>query len=173
MQSNWDIVIVPRSREQQFSGGRVNWTAVASPMIAAAAALAGVALGALLQGRREERRATRSMRLATYTNWLRFTESLGTWAFQAGADFSGWQRKLYDTKAELDLVASSGVNSAVLDYIDQLDRGARAVATAVADSDDHKDDAEVASAAGAAFARAMERPRTKVIQAMRQDLGLR
>jgi hypothetical protein len=149
----------------------VDWTQVITSLITAGAALGGVALGAL-QARREDRREKRNVRISAYSEWLRFSENLGTWAYKPGADPLEWRRQLQDRKVELDLVASRAVTSAVQRYIDQLDRGMEAIVGTLARRNAYSDEDEAASAAGAAFGRAMRDQRSQVINAMKGDLGL-
>jgi hypothetical protein len=72
-------------------------------------------------------------------------------------------------KAEIDLVSSRSVSVSVQQYIDELDSALTAVEQAVRGlpNDPH----QLAYVAGVTFGRATEKPRSRVLNAMRKDLG--
>lgn len=145
---------------------------VLSTLVTAAATLAGVAFGSRLQYGREERRELRSSRRLAYIGWLQFAENLGTWAFEPDADFATWNRRLKDTKVELELVASRRVNNVVQDYIDAIDDALMAIENTRTRASQAMDPNGI-DVVGPVFADTMNERRQAVLNAMRKDMGIK
>jgi hypothetical protein len=104
-----------------------------------------------------------------YRRWLQFTENWATWAFEPEASLPKFIRELHDAKSALDLVASDSVNAAIQNYIDHLAIGMAAVEEATRGTATSE---EQLMASGAAFGRAMQPYRDKMLSAMREDVGI-
>lgn len=102
-----------------------------------------------------------------YRRWLKFTENLGTWAYEPDAPSPAeHQRQLHDLMAEIDLLASSPVRAAVQDYIDHLPQALDALQSARSGGDLDSE----RNAVGIAFGSAMRPYRDAMVAAMRDDI---
>lgn len=149
-----------------MSGAEI--AAVVGPVTTLAGALGGVWLTLRYQHGRERRDAKRD----AYVRWVQFAENLGTWSFQPGATFGDFLQGLQDRMAELDLVGSPKVRQAVRDYLDALAPVNAQFEAAAEQFDPRVPLQEHATAIGRIF-RAMDPYREQVLEAMRQDLGIK
>src|SRR5918996_878676 len=76
--------------------------------------------GTMTEGLEHERRDL-------YRRWVKFADSIGTWAFEPGATLAEHQRQLDELTGEMDLLASAPIRTAVQNYIDHLSEGQQAV----------------------------------------------
>jgi hypothetical protein len=149
-----------------MSGAEV--AAVVGPIATLTGALGGVWLTLRYQQGRERRDAKRD----AYVRWVQFAENLGTWPLRPGANFGDFLQGLQDRMAELDLVASPKVRQAVRDYLNALEPVNQQLAAEAQQFDPRVPPQEQATVLGRIF-RQMDPHRERVLEAMRQDLGIK